>query len=147
MFLVENFKLFLESSTIHGLIYWSTSKRLAKLFWILVVITGFSIAGFMINLSFQDWSDNPVKTTIETLPISQVKLPKITVCPPRDTYTNLNYDLMKLGNKKFDIRHNKKFREKYTKRLQNIDFQQHLKNFNDGFIEQNQFRNWYTGKR
>ena len=44
------------------------------------------------------WDESPIKTTIETLSISKLKFPKITVCPPKNTYTNLNYDLMKSEN-------------------------------------------------
>ena len=39
---MDTFKEFLESSTIHGLVYISTSRRLLKLFWLCVVITGFT---------------------------------------------------------------------------------------------------------
>ena len=28
-----------------------------------------------------------------TLPITETKFPKVTVCPPKNTFTNLNYDL------------------------------------------------------
>ena len=87
---MANFRNFLESSTIHGLNYISTTRKLVKLLWILVVIAGFTGAGVMIYQSFQDWDENPVKTTIDTLPIAQLKFPKVTVCPPKDTYTDLN---------------------------------------------------------
>ena len=89
---------YLESSTIHGLSYISLTRRFQRLFWILVVITGFSSAGFLIYLSFANWEDNPISTTIETLSIDKVKFPKVTVCPPRDTFTNLNYDLVMKEN-------------------------------------------------
>ena len=59
----------------------------------IVVILGFVGAGILIYQSFDVWSESPVKTTIETLPIHKIKLPKVTVCPPKHTYTNLNYDL------------------------------------------------------
>ena len=91
---MEGIRTFLESSTIHGLTYISTTRKYTRLFWILVVISGFLTAFLIINQSFNSWSDSPVKTTIETLPISEITLPKVTVCPPRDTYTDLNYDLM-----------------------------------------------------
>ena len=109
MDLFETLKIFFESSTIHGLVYWSTTKRLVKLFWIIVVITGFCFAGFLIQISFQGWEESPIKTTIETVPISEVTFPKIKVCPAKDTYTNLNYDLMMMeqnGIKSFSERIN-----------------------------------------
>ena len=92
---MEGVRTFLESSTIHGLVYIATTKKsLAKIFWILVVIGGFTGAGVMIYNSFQSWNDSPIKTTIETLPITEITFPKVTVCPPKNTYTDLNYDLM-----------------------------------------------------
>ncbi len=52
----------------------------------------------LIKESFDSWSESPVKTTIETLPIAEIKLPKVTVCPPKDTFTDLNYDLVMTDN-------------------------------------------------
>ena len=89
---------FLESSTIHGLVYISTESKFARFFWVLVVITGFTIATLLISQSFTNWSDSPFKTTIETKPISEITFPKVTVCPPKNTFTDLNYDLMMLEN-------------------------------------------------
>ena len=93
---------FLESSTIHGLTYIATGRKYVRLFWILVVIAGFTGAGILIHTSFQSWADSPVKTTIETLPITDITFPKVTVCPPKNTYTDLNYDLMMATNKTLD---------------------------------------------
>ena len=85
---------FLESSSIHGLHYISTTRKYVRLLWILVVIIGFLVASLLIKESFDSWSESPIKTTVETLPISTIKLPKVTVCPPKNTFTDLNYDLM-----------------------------------------------------
>ena len=89
---------FLESSTIHGLAYISTTKNYVRLFWTIVILTGFSTAGVLIHQSFKDWNENPVTTTIETRPISEITFPKVTVCPPKNTLTDLNYYLMKTKN-------------------------------------------------
>ena len=91
---MERIRTFLESSTIHGLNYISTTRKYARLFWIFVVLTGFTSAGYLIFVSFQSWAVSPIKTTVETLPISEIRLPKVTVCPPKNTFTDLNYDLM-----------------------------------------------------
>ena len=100
---MEILREFLESSTIHGLVYISSSKsNVTKFLWACVVIAGFTIAGVLINSSYSDWRDNPVSTTISTHPISELKFPKITVCPPSGTNTALNYDLMKLNNTAMD---------------------------------------------
>ena len=95
---MERISAFLELSTIHGLFYISTTRKYARAFWIFVVLAGFTGAGFMIHTSFQSWAESPIKTTIETLPISEIKLPKVTVCPPKNTYTDLNHDLMLADN-------------------------------------------------
>ena len=63
---MENIKLFLESSTIHGLTFISSTKGQIRFFWIMVVIAGFTGAGIMINQSFNTWNESPVKTTIDT---------------------------------------------------------------------------------
>ena len=78
---MEGVRSFLESSSIHGLVYISTTKRLLKIFWTIVVIAGFTVAGIMIYQSVQDWKDNPVTTTVETVSIKEITFPKVTVCP------------------------------------------------------------------
>ena len=56
----------------------------------------------MIHNSVKDWEESPVKTTIETLPIKEILLPKVIVCPPKNTFTHLNYDLMRMENLTLD---------------------------------------------
>ena len=91
---MEYFKTFLDSSTIHGLNYISSSRRWSRLFWIFVVIGGFSSAAYLIYESFANWKQSPISTTIETLPISQITFPNVTVCPPKNLFLNLNYDIL-----------------------------------------------------
>ena len=95
---MEGVSTFFESSTIHGLNYISTTKKYTRLFWILIVATGFCGAILLIKESFDFWSERPISTTVETLPVSEIKLPKVTVCPPKNTYTDLNHDLMLADN-------------------------------------------------
>ena len=66
------------------------------------MFAGFTYAVFMIYQSFQDWHDNPVKTTIDIRRIKEITFPKLTVCPPKNTYTDLNYDLMMTENMTLD---------------------------------------------
>ena len=95
--------IFLESSSIHGMSYISTSKRnTTRLLWILVVSTGFIGAGVLIYQSFEGWANSPITTTIETVAIEKMTFPKVTVCPPKNTYTDLNYDLMMTQNMTLD---------------------------------------------
>ena len=91
---MDGIRTFLESSSIHGLAYISTSRKFAKVFWIIIVFGGFTLAGYMINNSIKSWAERPIKTTLETRPISEIKLPKVTVCPPKTTYTDINNALL-----------------------------------------------------
>ena len=133
---------FLESSTIHGLTYISTTRKYVRLFWILVIITGFIGAGYLINESFDAWSESPIKTSIETLPIEEIKLPKVTVCPPKNTFTDLNYDFMMTKN----ITLTKEMRDEMFKYSVDVINE-------DSFSENNwtklhegdRFFNWYHG--
>ena len=132
---------FLESSTIHGLTYISTTRKYAKVFWILVVLTGFTAAGYLIQTSFQSWADSPIKTTIETLPISEIKFPKVTVCPPKNTYTDLNYDLMLAEN--FTL--TKKMRDNLISYSQKVIDEHTFMDDLNMFQEEDRYYNWYYG--
>ena len=138
---MERISAFLESSTIHGLNYISTTRKYPRAFWILVVLSGFTGAGYMIHTSFKSWADSPIKTTIETLPISEIKFPKVTVCPPKNTYTDLNYDLMMA----------EKFTLTEVMRDELINFSRKViddHTFTDDlnmFQEEDRYYNWYHG--
>ena len=91
---MEGVRKFLETTTIHGLSYIATTRKYARVFWLLVVIGGFTCASYLIYESFQSWAVSPIKTTLETLPMSDIRFPKLTVCPPKNTFTDLNFDMM-----------------------------------------------------
>ena len=110
------FKEFLESSTIHGLGYISTSKSgFEKLAWTLFVLTGFSLAAYLITSSYMAMQDSPVSTSISTHPTSSLALPQITFCPPKGTNTVLNYDLGKLRNTSLSMAQKNKLKEAVRK--------------------------------
>ena len=89
---------FLESSSIAGLSLIAGTRSFRRVFWVVVVTAGFIAAFCIIAQSLSNWAENPVTTTVETVPITEVRFPKVTVCPPQDTYTNLNYDLVMAEN-------------------------------------------------
>ena len=95
---MDGLKEFLECSTIHGLYYIAGNRQLVRLLWICVVIAGFTGSFILIHQSFSSWSDSPISTTIETLPISELEFPNVTVCPPRNSFTNLNPDIVRNTN-------------------------------------------------
>ena len=142
---VDGLRTFFESSTIHGLIYISTTRKwIIKIFWIVVVIAGFTGASIMIYESFKDWDENPVKTTIETLPITEMKLPIVTVCPPKNTFTDLNYDLMMTQNNSFDNETRDELIN-YATELLNNDFHEGIMTNLSMLVEKDRYYNWYNG--
>ena len=115
----------------------------ARVFWIIVVVVSFILSGVIIHQSFNAWNESPVRTTIETRPIDEIKFPKVTVCPPKNTYTNLNYDLGKMGDMKVDVdTYGWKILKDYVQFSQNEDAEQHWEQYFRGY-ERNMLQNWY----
>ena len=147
---MDNLKIFLESSSIHGLAYISVTKRLVKVFWILTIFSGFCGAILLISQSFEAWENNPVTTTIDTKPIVDISYPKVTVCPPKQSYTNLNYDIMNVGNTTIDYDLAEENNTAYLmlKSLEEYflqkDFEKVLKEMIH-INEKNKYLNWYIG--
>ena len=93
---MEGVREFLESSTIHGLIYISSSgTRLTKLFRFLVVVSGFTAAFVLINNSFHSWEKSPISISIETFPFSNITFPCLSVCPPRGQILHSHLEIWK----------------------------------------------------
>ena len=107
----------------------------------MTVISGFTIAALLIQTSFQSWADSPIKTTVERLPISKIKFPKVTVCPPRGTFTDLNYDLMLAENTTFEEEQAKKLHSFINDVVDNHVYMDKWTKLN----EDNKFFNWYHG--
>ena len=99
---MDGFKEFLQSSTIHGLVYIATNRRVARLLWICIVISGFTGAGILIQQSFSSWEESPVSTTIESSSISHLAFPGVVVCPARNSFTSLNPDLAQADRNSWD---------------------------------------------
>ena len=138
---MESVRIFLESSTIHGLFYISKTRKIEKLFWFLVVVAGFSTASFLIYESFLSWEETPVKTNIETLPITELRLPKVTVCPPKNTFTDLNYDLLMAEN----ITYTNKIKIEMFKQFRSILNDHIFMDDINHLEEKDRFYNWYHG--
>ena len=80
------------------------------------------------------------KTTIETLPISEMRFPKVTVCPPKNSFTDLNYDIILADNLTKNV--NAYDLYLYAKNL--VKEHTFLDKFNK-FKELNDYENWYHG--
>ena len=136
--------IFLESSSINGLNHVAKTKNFLKFFWMFVVLSGFVGAGILMYQSFQSWSENPVSTITETLPISEITFPKVTVCPPKKTNTDLNYDLMLAENILLD----NQTREELLQYAYQLLFEAHFNESLDiqsNIKESDKFYNWYQG--
>ena len=138
------FRSFLESSTIHGLVYISTESKFARLFWILVVSTGFLLASYLIDDAFVNWEESPIKTTIETRPISEITFPKVTVCPPKNSFTDLNYDIVSQENVTLTEEDRQDIFQLALNRHYDDHVQRIVRNMSK-LEEDNRFYNWYHG--
>ena len=142
---MEGFKEFLEYSTIHGLTYISSSKSLfSKFFWTIIVALSFVTSIILIESLFSSWSEDPISTTVETKPISKSPFPRVSVCPPANSMTSMNWDLKKAENLNLT--------EGFKQHLANISAEliedeafNVLEREEKKFVEENKFLNWYTG--
>ena len=140
---MDGLKEFLECSTIHGLYYIAGNRQLVRLLWICVVIAGFTGSFILIYQSFSSWSDSPISTTIETLPISELEFPNVTVCPPKNSFTSLNPDLVMSSNIDFDEEKRTNLSDSVVQALYDASFNSKYKEFID--YRQDQYIDWYTG--
>ena len=138
-------KTFLASSTIHGLSYISSSRRYSRLFWIMVVITGFGVATFLISKSFRGWKESPVSTSIEVRPIVEVTFPNVTVCPPRDTFTEINHDLQTVDRIQLDPQTRLELLSSLDDLLLDYFHGTTLRQM-DWFSDRDRLRHWYEGR-
>ena len=141
---IEDIKQFFESSTIHGLYYISTARRWSRLFWMLIVLVGFSGAGYLIHVSFLNWVQSPITTTIETLPISQITFPNVTICPPKTLFLNLNYDILQSEKIKLDNEKREQMIKDSITIFQDTFYNEMTMNLRK-LEDTNRYYNWYHG--
>ena len=141
---MEHIQEFFDSSTIHGLSRISSTKKLSRLFWVLVVLGGFCGAGYLIQESFLNWDQSPISTTVETLSMSQITFPNITVCSPKNLFLNLNFDILqsndaKLGNDtQIDLLNQ-------SLDIVQEEFHYEMKKNLSKVVEPDRYYNWYHG--
>ena len=141
---MDQVKEFFDTSTIHGLSWISKTKRYTRFFWALVVIGGFLGATLLIFESFDNWRQSPISTIIETLPISRITFPNITVCPPRNLYLNLNYDLMQADRIQLTDDHRRKLFDYALEVIQDEFFNEIMNNLTK-INDPDRYYNWYHG--
>ena len=135
----------MEASSLAGLSFISSSKSVwARLTWITAFLLSLFLAVYQIDSTFKTWDQNPVSTDIEVLPISGMKLPGITVCPPKGSHTGLNYDLIRAKNITLTTKDRQEMINYAVDQLI-IKEAEVYKGFHETFIEEKRQRNWLNG--
>ena len=92
--------------------------------------------------SYTGWSENPISTTVDYGPITDLPFPLVTVCPPRNTFTSLNLALRAVENRTLDS----EAKQELTRQLPEIIFDS---DFDDNFAIFSRSTNlsggWYSG--
>ena len=138
-------KEFLGSSTIHGLSYIAANRRFARLFWICVVLTGFTGAAYLIQQSFSSWAVSPITTTIETRSIRGIDFPNVTVCPPRNSFTSLIPDLVRSRNINFDQEIRKELSDYVPHATYDVTRKANSREYQEFLGGERSYSNWYRG--
>ena len=138
------FKEFLENSSLHGLLLISLNTGFTRLFWVLVVVLGFLGAGILMRNSVRSWYETPVSTTIETRPIADLPFPLVTVCPPKKTFTNINYDLVTADSLELDDVSRLELYNYVVTFIQDLEYSESLAELLS-YREDGRFANWYLG--
>ena len=136
---------FLSSSTIHGLAHIPTSRRIWRVFWICIVLAGFSVSTVLIMMSFKGWEESPITTSIAIKPITELVFPNITVCPPRDTDTSLNLYLEMAEQKVLSNQTREQLIEYFYQNALEIGYDELYLNLTK-FLETDGLEKWYTGR-
>jgi hypothetical protein len=80
----RKFESFCSATTIHGFQYIVDQSLgiFTRFLWLIIITVSFTIAGFLISLSFKDWQENPVLTTIDSTfyPGESIPFPAVTIC-------------------------------------------------------------------
>ena len=88
---MEDLKSYLNQSSIHGFHYIAGStRRTEKIFWLLMVFTGFSTAVFILRQAFNDWKNKPMVSMVTTIPIDDVPFPAISFYMEDESYFHNN---------------------------------------------------------
>ena len=102
---MESSKEYLEGSTIHGLVYISTStSKVLKIIWLLIIIICFISAVNIIRNSYADWDESPATSEIITHPIETLTFPegiRKYVLKRKITLSPCNYKFLELKRAKY----------------------------------------------
>ena len=78
-------KEYASATTIHGFSYIADENQSGaeRLVWAIVVILAIAFTACQVTSLYNEWEDEPVITTLETVaePIEEIKFPAVTICP------------------------------------------------------------------
>ena len=81
----ETTKNFAKATSIHGCSYIAHERNsgVERILWIVVVALALVLTAYQVITLYQQWQDEPVITTLETVaePIENIKFPAVTICP------------------------------------------------------------------
>ena len=83
-------------------------------------------------------------TTIETKAISEISFPTVTVCPPKGTFTNLNYDLVNINNSMFGIDQRQSLKSFIHKAIIDQEFEAVLEE-DKSYKIRGKYESWFKG--
>ena len=92
--------------------------------------------------SYTGWSENPISTTVDYGPITDLPFPLVTVCPPRNTFTSLNLALKAVQNRSLDSKEKKELTRWLPEIIFDSDFDDNFEKFSRAT---NLSRGWYSG--
>ena len=83
--ILETSRQYASSTTAHGFSYLTEERSSIgeRIFWIIVVILAITFSTSQMTTLYNEWQDNPVITTLDTvaLPIEEIEFPAVTICP------------------------------------------------------------------
>ena len=85
-----------------------------------------------------------MSTTISTHPIDQVTFPQIYICPPENTVTNLNYDIINTNNVTLNSSQIYLLYDLVNEKIEEAESKKFMAGLN-AFEEENRYMNWYMG--
>ena len=103
--------------------------NLGKCLWLLTVSVGFFAAGYFIHDAYPESLTQPVSSSTSTHPIGEFDFPLVTVVPPKDSYTALNYDLMTADNDSLTEENREILKTNATAIFVEQDYSEFLKEF------------------
>ena len=86
-----------------------------------------------------------MSTTIETRSISDLAFPEVVVCPPKNSFTTLNPDLIRADKNSWDGNMIRRLRELVIEATFDLNVENKYKK-RTSLMEKDRYLNWYTGE-